>query len=76
MMSKAIKFFKAFTLKKPGKPDWIQFIPTDRVELISVKFTLIDGYIQESLMERPRAIRMMADLYASGYNDVKEPDVV
>lgn len=70
MANKNTKFFKAFTLKRPGKMDWIRFIPTDQENFISIKFTLPDGHIQESLMERKSAIRMMADLYAVGYNDV------
>ena len=72
-MTTNTQYFKAFTLMKNGTAGWIRFIPTNREDLISLKYTLADGKIQESLLERPRALKMMVDLYAVGYNDAKVP---
>lgn len=68
-MSKKTKFFKAFTLKHEGKKDWIRFMPTDKDDIIALRFTAIGGMIQEGLIPRERALAMMVDLYGAGWQD-------
>lgn len=71
-MKKKPKFFKAFTLKHEDKKDWIRFMPTNKDDIIAIRFTALGGMVQEGLAARERAVSIMTDLYAVGWRDIDE----